>query len=71
MYPPNDPTRPCRPKAGQGLVIIMMIKMIMMMVMMIMMTIRVKEYLLKPEPVVRRGLEWRPGTAGYTATLSW
>ena len=26
MYPPDDPTRPCRPKAGQGLVIIMMLE---------------------------------------------
>ena len=26
MYPPDDLTRPCRPKAGQGLVIIMMLE---------------------------------------------
>ena len=24
MYPPDNPTRPCRPKAGQGLVTMMM-----------------------------------------------
>ena len=29
MYPPDDPTRPCRP-AGQGLVIMMMMMMMMM-----------------------------------------
>ena len=28
MYPPDDPTRPCRPKAGQGLVMMMMMIMI-------------------------------------------
>ena len=27
MYRPDDPTRPCQPKAGQGIVMIMMIKM--------------------------------------------
>ena len=47
--------------------IMMMIKMIMMMVMMIMMTIRVKEYLLKPEPVERGGLEaWHCWIHSYT-----
>ena len=34
MYPPDDPTRPCRPKAGQGLVMMMMMMMLMMMMMM-------------------------------------
>ena len=29
MYPPDDPTRPCRPKAGQGLVMMMMMMMLM------------------------------------------
>ena len=31
MYPPDDTTRPCRPKAGQGQVIIMMMMTMMMM----------------------------------------
>ena len=34
MYPPDDPTRPCRPKAGQGLVMMMMMIMMMVMIMM-------------------------------------
>ena len=33
MYPPDDPTRPCRPKAGQGLVMMMMMMMMLLMIM--------------------------------------
>ena len=35
LYRPDDPSRPCRPKAGQGLVMIMMMMMMMKMVMMV------------------------------------
>ena len=31
MYPPDNPTRPCRPKAGQGPVMMMMIMIMMIM----------------------------------------
>ena len=36
MYPPDDPTRPCRPKAGQGLVMITMMIVIMVTVIIMM-----------------------------------
>ena len=32
--PPNDPARPCRPKAGYGLVVMMMMTIVMEIVMM-------------------------------------
>ena len=48
MYPPDDPTRPCRPKAGQGLVMMMMMMMMTMMEMMMVMMMT---------PVVERNVE--------------
>ena len=59
MYPPDDPTRPFRPKAGQGLVVIMMM-VIVMIVMMKMMKIMGERReaggrAVKPKPSQRNG----------------
>ena len=39
MYPPDNPTRPCRPKAGQGLVIMMMMMVMVMMIVLVIMIV--------------------------------
>ena len=42
MYPPNDPPRPSRPKAGLGLVIMMIMTASIMMLLMMMMMMRMR-----------------------------
>ena len=44
IFPPDDLSRPCRPKASQGLLIIMMIAMTIMIVMMVILMIMMKNY---------------------------
>ena len=44
LFPSDDLSRPCRPKASQGLLIIMMIAMMIMIVMMVILMIMMKNY---------------------------
>ena len=62
MYPPDDPTRPCRPKAGHGLMMMMMMKLVVV----VRAGVRVKDCL--PIGIIGRQLRDTDQTMGYAAT---